>query len=151
MNQCWNEGTTDSPKLTCQILDDVVRAVDPGDGDNLEEGKEEEVPRWRGRVEEREGVDAAAAREDEAEREHGGGQGGHESGLVPARGGELVGDGADDRLEGAENAAQREGDEHGEEECRPEVGARHPGQHLGVDDEGEAGSASQDLKIPNDW
>ena len=74
---------------TGQVLDDVVRAVDPGDGDHFKEGEEEEVPRGRGRVEEGEGVDAAAAREDEAEREHGGGHGHHEQGLVPARGGEL--------------------------------------------------------------
>ena len=95
-------------------------------------------------------MDAAAAREDEAEREHGGGDGGHDRGLVAARGGELVGDGADDRLESAEDAAEREGDEHGEEEGRPEVGGRHPGKHLGVDDEGEAGSPAQDLKVSND-
>ena len=59
----------------------------------------------------------------------------------------LIGYGADDGLEGAEDAAEGEGDEHGEEEGRPEVGGRHPCQHLGVHDEGEAGSSAKYLNI----
>ena len=61
----------------------------------------------------------------------------------------LVGDCADDGLERAEDASEGEGDEHGEEEGRPEVGGRHPRQHLGVHDEGEAGTSAQHLKCRN--
>ena len=57
----------------------------------------------------------------------------------------LIGYGADDGLEGAEDAAEGEGDEHGEEEGRPEVGGRHPCQHLGVHEESEAGSSAKYL------
>ena len=61
----------------------------------------------------------------------------------------LVGYCADDGLERAEDASEGEGDEHGEEEGRPEVGGRHPRQHLGVHDEGEAGTSAQHLKCRN--
>ena len=50
---------------------------------------------------------------------------------------ELIGESADNRFEGAEDRAEREGDQHGEEEDGPHVRDLHHGHHLRVDDEGQ--------------
>ena len=63
--------------------------------------------------------------------------------VLAAQVGELVEEDGDDRLHGGELGAEAEGEKHHEEEDGPEGGDWHPGDGLGVGDEGEPGTWRQ--------
>ena len=90
-------------------------------------------------------MDPSVRGEGEAQDQHGGGRGQDQLGLVRSEDRPLVGQGRHHGLECPEDGSQRQGDQHQEEEHRPELRAGDPGDDFRVDDESQSRPRGEDL------
>ena len=133
-----------SRDLDAHLLDvgkEPPEAIDVHHEDDLGEGADEEAPGAGVGVDEGEHEDAAVGGAGQPEQETQDGGADDDLALVDPGLGPLVHHGGGYGLHHGELRVQAEGDQHSEEEERPDRGKRHLGHGAGVGDEGEARAA----------
>ena len=134
------------PRHVLDVPGEPLVAVHVHHGHQLREGDEGE-PGGAEAVEEGEPVLAGAGGEDEADTEAGDGHHTNQDGLLHVLQAGLVEQGGDDPLQDPDLRAEAEGEQHHEEQGRPEGSSGDLGEDVRHDDEGESCSLGRVVQL----